>query len=112
MKIDKQFSKHLLLISVLWIGFVLIIISEIYPDVPKSKLGWTLIILFGPPVYLIVEGIGEHFVGRYLGKPFDYFMNKLGVERLMTLNKILALIILFPILFIMLAFLIHMITGL
>jgi hypothetical protein len=45
-------------LSLLWpllVGFTLL---SLYPDYPKNRLQWTLVIVFGPPANLLFEALG------------------------------------------------------
>jgi hypothetical protein len=48
------------------IGLILII--GIFPDYPKTTVGWVMLIVIGPPVYLLAEGIGEKIFSRKVGE--------------------------------------------
>jgi hypothetical protein len=57
------------------------IIIYLYPDLPKSAFVWILLIVFGPPVYLWTESIGDKYFVR--------FTEWLGLRRLKILNVVL-----------------------
>src|SRR5216684_3491275 len=85
--------KTMILFAIAWMCLVGLILLETLGWPPKTPAHWLLLIIFGPPAYILLEGIGEEI----FGKLFDRVTRRLGEQRLTRLNKILALIIAIPV---------------
>jgi hypothetical protein len=53
-----------------WFVFVYIVLLavtllELGPPIPKTRLGWIILLLVAPPVYLLAEWLGERFSDRW-----------------------------------------------
>lgn len=96
-------KKYLRLLAI-WAGisvfFLIEFIYETYPDYPKSPSGWLILILVGPPIWLLVNILGEKFIGR----PTAKVINKLGEKRLRNINIVLASVIIIPVVLMILLF--------
>ena len=79
--------------GVVLIGFFTELIIEFYPELP-SKLNYLwLVLLIGPPLWLLENMLGELFIGRKAGNA----VRRLGEEKTRVINKILAAIINVPV---------------
>jgi putative copper export protein len=52
----KRRIQFLFCLAGLWFFLVGFLILQQWPDLPKTKLGWFLLVLLGPPIYLLGEG--------------------------------------------------------
>ena len=49
-----------------WILLALFLMLQVLPDLPQSKLMWVLLVLFAPPLYVLVEAfLGWLFSERH-----------------------------------------------
>lgn len=56
-RIGKQRFRYrsIMLLALGWLLMATIIILALWPDLPQSKLIWVLLVLFGPPLYVLGE---------------------------------------------------------
>lgn len=40
---------------VVWAVFAALLVLQLLPDTPKTPLGWGLLIVIGPPAYVVLE---------------------------------------------------------
>lgn len=68
---QEKYSKRLKLLLALgaaWILLVAIVVGYSWPDLPKTKLGWGVLMVFGPPAYLVGESFFEWLFSQKHGK--------------------------------------------
>jgi hypothetical protein len=68
----RNVSRFIFWGAVAWLLLVGFLALEFWPDVPQSKAGWALFILFGPPLYVLAEGAGESFWASRAGRSLSY----------------------------------------
>jgi hypothetical protein len=54
-------SKVILLGAIAWLFVAGLLVLQFWPDLPKSKIGWLVFIVFGPPLYVCAEWLSEQF---------------------------------------------------
>jgi hypothetical protein len=54
--------------AILWFFLAAVVIVEIWPRIPQSKAGWVALIAFGPPLYVLLDAVGDGFWRSRLGK--------------------------------------------
>jgi len=47
--------RPLILLALGWLLFASILMLQVLPDLPQSRLIWVLLVLFGPPLYVLGE---------------------------------------------------------
>ncbi|MCI0558558.1 MAG: hypothetical protein MN733_08690 [Nitrososphaera sp.] len=55
----SKWIKKLALVGVFWVFLCAFLALQFWPNVPRSKDHWVLLVAFGPPFYLL----GESFFG-------------------------------------------------
>lgn len=60
--------QFLLRLAVAWLFIVGFIILQQWPDLPKTDLGWFLLVVAGPPVYVAGEGFFSWLFSEKHGK--------------------------------------------
>ena len=98
----KKFWKRTLYFIIFWailtIVFLLDYVLELGLVFPKNSNGWLLFLLFGPLLWLIVNIVFEYLIG----KPISAGLDKLGEKKIRTINKVLASVIILPIIIVLL----------
>ena len=59
MRSRRRILSVLPAIALLWLIIAGILVIEAWPHVPDSPHQWVLFLIFGPPVYVLVEAFGE-----------------------------------------------------
>jgi hypothetical protein len=52
----------------LWVFLVGMILLEVVPYTPRTPQGWALLLLAGPPAYLVLQWFGEEVVGKRVAR--------------------------------------------
>jgi hypothetical protein len=68
---QKNPTKHLRFLfglAAVWLFMVGFLILQLWPDFPKTELGWFLLIVVGPPIYAAGEGFRGWFFSEKLSK--------------------------------------------
>ena len=54
----KRFQfRSLTLLALGWLIVAVVLLIQFLPDLPQTKLQWALLVLFGPPLYVLGEAI-------------------------------------------------------
>lgn len=55
-------------LAFLWMAIAGLLALQLWPDLPHSKLGWPLFIVFGPPLYVCGEAVSAWVFSRRHGQ--------------------------------------------
>ena len=67
----RTINYHLKLffgVTTIWLFLAGFLTLQMWPDLPKTNLGWFLLIVAGPPVYVLGEGLFEWLFSEAHGK--------------------------------------------
>ena len=59
--------RRLILIVLLWLLIAVLVAIQAWPDLPRTKLQWSLLVAFGPPLYVFGEKLFGSFFSRQHG---------------------------------------------
>jgi hypothetical protein len=97
MEHERLLRKRIIRFIMVWLIFTCVFLIELYietyPDFPQRVDRLLAIVLIGIPAAIIVELAFE----RYVGKPVQAQLTKIGENRLRKINIILLGIIIVPI---------------
>jgi hypothetical protein len=94
----KKIRRFLLFWAAITVAFLVELLIETYPDFPTDLNRWLIVLLIGPPIWLVVNLASEKFIGR----PTTKALNRLGETKLRRINTILLYIIIVPIVLLLL----------
>ena len=97
-KFWKKYYRFLLLWGAIIITTLVVLFVGSYPELPKGLKRWILVLLIGPPLWFVSSVLFE----RYVGKPAIEALHRVGEKKLRFVNKILAAIIVVPLLILIL----------
>jgi hypothetical protein len=46
-------------ILALWVVFAGLLLADLFPYSPSTPLGWAVLIILGPPAYIVLQAVGE-----------------------------------------------------
>lgn len=81
--------------ALVWLFVSGLLVIQIWPSFPQSKSEWLLLLVFGPPAYVLLEAFGDWMFSRRHGHAIS--SREFSVVRIMT-----ALVIVLASLFFML----------
>ncbi|MBI5474380.1 MAG: hypothetical protein HY961_18745 [Ignavibacteriae bacterium] len=90
----EKYLRILAIWAIITVFFLGEFVCETYPDYPKKPSEWLLLLIIGPPIWLLLNILGEKYIGQPIAKSID----KIGEKRLRKINIILASIIFIPLL--------------
>jgi len=58
MQLENQIKRLQLLfgLATVWLVLAVLLTLQLWPDLPKTNLGWFLLVVVGPPAYVAGEG--------------------------------------------------------
>lgn len=63
-----EWAKLVLIVAVVWVLLGGLLIVFAWPNYPSSVSGWALILIAGPPIYLLEEWLAQKFWSSQLGR--------------------------------------------
>jgi len=64
----NRFTRLLLLLALVWLLLAAFLAIQFWPDLPRSKLQWVLLIFFGPPLYIASEAFFTWLFSKHRGQ--------------------------------------------
>jgi len=107
MEQETPIRKRIIRFLIAWVFFAVILAIvlyiDTYPEFPGNLSRLLVVFLIGIPVWMIVNLAAERYVGRAF--------KKVGENRLRTINKVLAGIIIVPIMIVLVIALVMTLLG-
>jgi hypothetical protein len=97
-KLWKKTYRLLLVWGVIVLVTLFVLFIGSYPEIPKGLNRWILVLLIGPPLWLV----GSLLFERFVAKPTLDALHRVADKRIRLVNTILAGIIVVPVLVLML----------
>jgi hypothetical protein len=80
--------KKFWLVTLVWLGLCLLTLFDL-GAIPADWKQWVLLLVFAPPLYLVVQGVGE-----LLFKPFQLlFFPESKLERMSSISRIVYVVL-------------------
>jgi uncharacterized membrane protein SirB2 len=91
----QQWSRLLPMLAIAWLAVAGVLVFQLWPWVPRTKGQWVLLLVFGPPLYVLCEGVGEKFFlskrgDRISAEAFSFKRIMVGVAVFLFVTAILA----------------------
>lgn len=82
--------KTLLLIAVVWAVICGVMLLQFWPIHPQGKYQWAFFVVFGPPAYVLLDGLAELVFSKRRGYSGDSELGYGGEPQTVSFKRVLT----------------------